>query len=567
MPDNPIQPSTGQSDGQTTPSDQIQTTKAQRQIAGLMQQEKERDVQNKAKRLGIPYVNLLRFSVNSDLADFIPEEKSLKAKAAAFFKSGRKVRLAVLNPDLPATKALIQELKIKGYELSVILCSPESLAMAQSVYKREKKEVHGEQIQNIVEETTVGTASSELASLENLRDQIEHEASDQALNTIQVGAYKTRASDMHFQPQETDVLVRFRIDGVLKQVFTLTREAYEGLIRQVKYMTHLKLNITNTPQDGQYSFLINERKINVRVSFIPSQWGETVVMRLLDSQKTFTGFDELGYEGVSLENMKRALGLPHGMILVTGPTGSGKTTTMYSMLQSIDTQAKKVITLEDPVEYELKGITQSQVNHEVDYTFASGLRAILRQDPDIIMVGEIRDLETAETAAQASLTGHLVITTLHTNSALESISRLANMGVKGYILAPALDLVIAQRLVRQLCDCAEEVPITESEKNQIQPLLDSIAKKGIEVPSMPSTLKHAKGCDKCGNIGYVGQVAIAEVLRFDQELRNLILEEKPMPEIYRYINEHLKMLTLQEDGVLKVIRGDTTLEEVFRVAA
>ena len=552
MPDNQIQPP---------------TSKAQQQIAGLMQQEKEKDVQKKAQHLGLPYVNLLRFSVNRDLAEFIPSEKSYKAKAAAFFKSGRKVRLAVLNPDLPATKALIQELKIKGYELTVILCSPESLAVAQKVYEQEQKETHGEVIQNVVEEAEVGSAATELASLEKLRDQIEHEASDQALNAIQVGAYKTRSSDMHFQPQEKDVLVRFRIDGVLKQVFTLTRETYEGLVRQVKYMTHLKLNITNVPQDGQYSFIINERKINVRVSFMPSQWGETVVMRLLDSQKTFADFDKLGYEGVALQNMKESLTLPHGMILVTGPTGSGKTTTMYSMLQSVDTQSKKVITLEDPVEYELGGITQSQVNHDVDYTFASGLRAILRQDPDIIMVGEIRDLETAETAAQASLTGHLVISTLHTNSAIESISRLANMGVKGYILAPALDLIIAQRLVRKLCECAEERPVTESEKAQIQPLLESITKKGIEAPAMPANLKHAKGCDKCGNIGYVGQMAIAEVLRFNQELRDLILQEKPMPEIHKYINEHLKMLSLAEDGILKVLRGDTTLEEVFRVAA
>ncbi len=543
------------------------TSKAQQQIAGLKQEAKEKDIQEKAKRMGYPYVNLLHFAVNPDLATFIPQEKAVKAKAAAFFRSGKKVRLAVLNPDLPATKALITELKIKGYDVTVIVCSPESLAAAQTVYSVEKKEVHGEQIENVVVEAEVGTAASELETLEKLRDQIEKEASDQALNTIAVGAYKTRSSDIHFQPQEKDVLVRFRIDGVLKQVFTITREAYDGLVRQIKYMTHLKLNITNVPQDGQFSFIINERKINVRVSFMPSQWGETIVMRLLDSQKTFAEFEKLGYEGEALNNMMEALKLPHGMILVTGPTGSGKTTTMYSMLQSVDTESKKVITLEDPVEYELVGITQSQVDPDVDYNFASGLRAILRQDPDIIMVGEIRDLETAETAAQASLTGHLVISTLHTNSALESISRLANMGVKGYILAPSLDLIVAQRLVRKLCECAEDKPVSESEKAQIQPVLEAMAKKGIEAPAMPATLKHAKGCDKCGSIGYVGQMAIAEVLRFDQGLRDMLLENKPMPEVHQYINENLKMLSLREDGILKVIRGITTLEEVARVAA
>ncbi|MBN2307006.1 type II/IV secretion system protein [Candidatus Peregrinibacteria bacterium] len=543
------------------------TSKAQQQIAGLKQEAKEKDIQEKAKRMGYPYVNLLHFSVNRDLKDFIPQGKSLQAKAAAFFKSGNKVRLAVLNPDLPATKALITELKLKGYEVSVIICSSESLQNAQKIYFEEQKEVHGETIENVVVEEEVGSAVTELESLEKLHDDIEKFASDQALNAIAVGAYKTRSSDIHFQPQEKDVLVRFRIDGVLRQVFTLKKETYEGLIKQIKYLTHLKLNITNVPQDGQYFFLINERKINVRVSIMPSHYGETIVMRLLDSQKTFEEFEKLGYEGEALKNVLESLRLPHGMILVTGPTGSGKTTTMYSMLQSIDTKAKKVITLEDPIEYDLAGITQSQVNHDVDYNFATGLRAILRQDPNIIMVGEIRDLETAETAAQASLTGHLVISTLHTNSALESISRLVNMGVKNFILAPALDLIIAQRLVRRLCDCAEEKPVSETEKTQIEAAITSAKKKGIEMAVIPTTLKHAKGCDKCGQLGYKGQIAITEVLRFNQKLRDLILEGKPMSEIHAYINENLKMLTLQEDGILKVLKGITTLEEVYRVAA
>ncbi len=542
-------------------------SKAQQQIADMTQRTKEEDIQKKAKEKGYSYVNLLHFSVNSDLSAFIPKEKSLQAKAAAFFKSGKKVRLAVLNPDLPATKALITELKIKGYDVSVIMCSSESLENAQKIYFKEKKEVHGEQIDNVVEDASFKTSVGELANLEELKQQIETSAADEALNTIQVGAYKARASDIHFQPEEENVLVRFRIDGVLRQVFTLHTEVYKGLITQIKYLAHLKLNIANVPQDGQYTFLINERKINVRVSIMPSHYGQTIVMRLLDSKKTFESFDQLGFEGEALRNVTESLRLPHGMILITGPTGSGKTTTMYSMLQSVDTQAKKVITLEDPIEYDLPGITQSQVDVDHDYGFAIGLRAILRQDPDIIMVGEIRDLETAETAAQASLTGHLVISTLHTNSALEAFTRLSNMGVKSFILAPALDLVVAQRLVRELCEhCAVSKPITEPEKERIQLALDSIQKKGLEAPAMPTTLRHKVGCDQCAHLGYQGQIAIAEVLRFNQELRDLILEERPMPVIYDYINQHCKMLTLYEDGVLKIIKGITTFEEVYRVA-
>lgn len=553
MADQPLQPPT--------------TSKIQSQIANMKQLAKEKDIQGKAKKMGYQYVNLLRFAVNPDLASFIPKEKSLKAKAAAFFRSGKKVRLAVLNPDLPATKALITELKIKGYVVSVIMCSRESLANAQAVYDRHQKQVHGEVVNTEVKEEEIKTTASELNALEGLKHEIETGVSDDALNTIQVGAYKVNASDIHFQPQEKDVLVRFRIDGILRQVFTLNTHTYEGILKQIKYQAHLKLNLTKVPQDGQYSFLINERKINVRISTMPSHYGETIVMRLLDSNRTFESFENLGYEGEALNNLKNALNLPHGMILITGPTGSGKTTTMYSLLQSVDTKAKKVITLEDPIEYDLEGITQSQVDEEQSYDFPTGLRAILRQDPDIIMVGEIRDLETAETAAQASLTGHLVISTLHTNSAIEALSRLSNMGIKNYILAPALDLIVAQRLVRKLCEnCAVESPITDKEKDEIHLAMDSIARKGLPLPKVPTTLKHYKGCDRCANLGYVGQIAISEVLKFDQKLRDMLLEQRPMPEVQKYVDEHLKMITLHEDGILKVMKGLTTFEEVYRVS-
>ncbi len=290
-------------------------------------------------------------------------------------------------------------------------------------------------------------------------------------------------------------------------------------------------------------------------------------MRLLDAEKAGIPLEELGFEGEALKNMQESIGLTHGMVLVTGPTGSGKTTTLYTMLQQIDTAAKKVITLEDPIEYNLPGISQSQVAEDKDYDFASGLRAILRQDPDVIMVGEIRDLETAETAAQASLTGHLVISTLHTNSAVESIPRLVNMGLKSFILAPALDLIVAQRLVRKLCpECSKMEPITDSERQHIEETLAASKAKGVEVPSVPAELKHAVGCDRCGDTGFQGQISISEVLRFDQGLRNAILENKPMPEIYEYIDKNCKMLTLHEDGILKVVKGVSTLEEVERVA-
>lgn len=543
-------------------------TKVQTGIKDINQEFKEREVQANAKKLDIPYVNLINIPINPDFAHLISKNDSEKAGAAAFFKSGKKIRLAVINYDNSDTKDLIKRLKNDGYEVGVNLCSKESLVNAQRVYFTSQYQKHKDISETIIEEKDLGSYTEEIKNLGDLREKIESSTYDVALDLIQVGGYKTNASDIHFQPEEKYVLVRFRIDGVLKPVFNLSREIYEGITKEIKHLSHLKLNITNIPQDGQYSFLVNKRKINVRVSMLPSHYGETCVMRLLDSQKTFQNFEKLGFEGGSLRNLQESIRLPHGMILVTGPTGSGKTTTMYSMLQAIDAQSKKIITLEDPIEYNLDGITQSQVNYEADYTFATGLRAILRQDPDVIMVGEIRDLETAETAAQASLTGHLVITTIHTNSAIESIARLSNMGVKSFILAPAIDLIIAQRLVRQLCpNCVESKAITEAEKEHIKKAFDSLQSKGLKVPQMPTELKYPKGCEKCGNTGYLGQIALVEVLRFNQELRDMLLEKKPMSEIYDYINKNLKMMSMQEDGVLKVIKGITTLDEVYRVAA
>lgn len=534
-------------------------------VKQVNQQFKEESVQRKAKELDMSYVNLLAVPVNSDLVNLIAKEEAESARVAVFSQVGKKLRIAVVDLD-PNAQVLIEKLRKDGYWVEISIASEESIEAAHKIYfTKQYKEL--EKVDNVVEEKDLGSVADEISNLQDLKMKVESANYDAALNYIQVGAMKTHASDIHFQPEEKSVSVRFRIDGVLQQVFDLNPKTYDGIIKEIKYLSALKLNITNIPQDGQYSFALSNRKINVRVSTLPTHYGEAIVMRLLDAQRASIPLEQLGFEGEALKNMQESVNLSHGMILVTGPTGSGKTTTLYTMLQQIDTTAKKVITLEDPIEYNLAGISQSQIQEDENYNFASGLRAILRQDPDVIMVGEIRDLETAETAAQASLTGHLVISTLHTNSAIESIPRLINMGIKGFILAPALDLIIAQRLVRKLCPaCSELKPITESEKAHITETLEKIKAKGVETPAVPAELKHSKGCDQCGSTGFKGQVSIAEVLRFDDGLRNLILESKPMPEVYNYIDQQCKMLTLHEDGIIKVLNGISTLEEVERVA-
>lgn len=540
-------------------------SKIQGGVKDINQELKEEDIAQKAKEMGLSYVNLITVPVNPDLARVISKEESEEAGAVVFFKAGKRIRLAVVNPMQAKAQALILNLKGQGNEVNINLCSEESLKSGQRIYFTPQYQKHREKIENVVDENDLSSFADAIKDLESLQKQIEASPYDLALNYIQVGAYKAHASDVHFQPEEESVLVRFRVDGILKPVFYLSRRIYNGLTKQIKQLSHLKLNITKIPQDGQYSFSINQRQINVRVSLLPTQYGETCVMRLLDPNKAFQAFEALGFEGQSLEHIEQVIHLPQGLILVTGPTGSGKTTTMYSMLQSIDTKAKKVITLEDPIEYHLAGITQSQVDHDNNYSFNSGLRAILRQDPNVIMVGEIRDLETAETAAQASLTGHLVMSTLHTNSAVEALARLVNMGVKSFILAPAIDLIMAQRLVRKVClSCGQPRVLTEGEKNQVQPIVQSIKEKGVNIPQKIE-VKEAPGCEQCVNTGFSGQLAISEVLRFTPQLRDLILENTPLPEIYDYIEKELKMLSLKEDGVLKVLNGLTTFSEVWRV--
>lgn len=540
-------------------------TKIQIGLQNINQDSKEKDVQERAKIMGVSYVKLLNIPLNPDYGKMISKEDSVVSGIVIFFKSGKDIKLAVIDPTNPKTKEFIDIFEQKEYKITINLCSEESLRYAQDIYYANEHEAKKSKT-NAFNESDLASFADEIKNLEDIKEKIEHSTYDVALNYIQVGGYKTHSSDIHFQPEQNGVLVRFRIDGILKPVFTLTHDIYDGITKQIKQLSSLKLNITNSPQDGQYSFLINKRKINVRVSYLPSKYGESCVMRLLDSQKTFSDFEKLGFEGLALKNIKKGAQLPHGMILVTGPTGSGKTTTMYSMLQSIDIQKEKVITLEDPIEYDLSGITQSQVDTYAKYDFATGLRAVLRQDPDIIMIGEIRDLETAEVAAQASLTGHLVISTLHTNSALESIPRLINMGLKSYILAPSLELIIAQRLVRKVCPhCKKTRKATLPEQKQIEMVLEIVKSKNIEAPAVPTEITYGEGCDKCAGTGYLGQIVISEVLRFTDEIRALILEDESISKIRHHINQHSKMLSLQEDGIMKVIKGVTTLEEVYRV--
>lgn len=519
----------------------------------------------RAKDLNVPYIDVAVFPINPDILHILPLEDAKQGMVMPFFKAGKKLRVAVVDPDKPETREVIKQLETNGYLIQINLASSPSIEEAWKFYASDQYKLKTE-IKNIVGEEEIHY-EKELENLEKLKDELATLPAEDGLNALHVSAIKAGASDIHYQPEEKTCALRFRIDGVLHTAFEISKEVYARLANQLKYKAGMKLNITSVPQDGRFRFIVNERKIDVRVASLPTEFGEAFVCRILDSGKHFAGFEELGFTGQSLEALNNAKGLTQGMVLVTGPTSSGKTTTLYVLLSRFNRPELKIITLEDPVEYHLPGITQSQVNEKRGYTFAQGLRSILRQDPDIVMIGEIRDLATAEVSAQAALTGHVLLSTLHTNSAVSTIPRLITIGVPPFTIAPAISVVVAQRLVRRLCVCSKERAMTDEERALFEKTvsaLQGVSGDSFTLPSLPQMVKKVGGCELCNLTGFRGQMVISEVLSVDDEIRDAILHNKSSGEIFT-IARKKGMMTMAEDAVLKVIAGQTELSEVHRV--
>ena len=557
IPENQPQPITDPQLPQS-PSFSDAVTKVNRDL-------KEKAVNEQAKQLGLSYINIEKTPINPDLSSILTKEQATAGLLIPFFRIGKKLRIAIQDPQNQTAIALIEELKTQDYLLNINLASDQGIISAiDRLYKAAEKTTS--QIITQINEADIQTYEKEIQNLSELQGKLKSITAEEGLNLINLGAIKTNASDIHYQPEEGRVIGRFRIDGVLQTIFEMDPKIFANLANQLKYKSGLKLNIDNIPQDGRYRFIVNGRKIDVRVSSLPTEFGETFVCRLLDNKKGFLNFEEAGFIGRNLKLMEHAVKIAHGMILITGPTGSGKTTTLYSLLDKFNTPEKKVITLEDPIEYHLSGISQSQINVKRGYDFADGLRSILRQDPDVVMVGEIRDFATAETAAQASLTGHVLLSTLHTNSAIESIPRLVNIGLQSFMIAPALHMIVAQRLVRQLCpNCRQKQPITEIEKRIFDEICQAIQKITTEIACQtPNELWHPVGCDQCSHTGYLGRLGIHEILIIDEPIKRLIMDQKSSNDIILKAREQ-GMLTMREDGLLKVLQDKTTLEEVQRV--
>jgi len=543
--------------------------------------EKEKRVQIQADTIGVPYINLEKFPISQEALKIIEPEQADALQTICFLYTGEEMRLGSLNPNNPQVVNLSKELAQKYHvRIKIYLLSENSFDAAFSIYKKIPQIIQVEGV--AISSDDIDKYDKKVNNFADLNNLIQKTDLTETINIVIAAALKFGASDIHIEAEESFVKIRIRVDGILHDVAELKKDAWPKINSRIKLLAGLKLNIGNKPQDGRFTIHLSKEKIDVRVSSIPSAYGESIVMRLLKASAVGLEFESLGLKGNSFNILSEEMKKPNGMIITTGPTGSGKTTTLYAILNKLNSPDTKIITLEDPIEYKLQGIVQSQVdnteaNQEEDvmtgeikkkatYTFARGLRAILRQDPDIVMVGEIRDLETAETAINAALTGHLMLSTIHTNSAAGTIPRLLAMGVKPFLLAPSLNAVIGQRLVRKLCQSCkvEDTEIDNNTMTIILNALNEISPKSGHKPDL-NDLKFytAKGCDKCQGIGYKGRVGIYEVMLMSPQIEKLILADKASEYEIEKTAVADGMLTMLQDGLLKALNGVTSLDEIF----
>lgn len=460
-----------------------------------------------------------------------------------------------------------QQSSVFGGKLGINNTNPPALN-TNSVETQENKEAPKT---NVVENTPVNKTDENTLKLNTLKNSIIAGNIPQMVLSLISYALAMRSSDIHIEPYEELVMIRYRIDGILRKIVEYPRNLHPAVVSRIKIMSNLKIDEQRIPQDGRTEVTTEDgRDMDLRVSTLPTTNGEKVVMRIQDKSRKIPSLENLGIGGMSLQFIKEALLLPNGIILTTGPTGSGKTTTLYAALQILNTPEVNILTIEDPVEITLQGLNQSQVHPDINYTFATGLRTALRQDPDIIMVGEIRDHETINIAIEASLTGHLVLSTIHTNSAVETLTRIINMGIEPFLMVSTINIIIAQRLVRKVCEhCkAEEKPdpaLYERAKNAIAKISDK--EKSFYDPKIFEDVKFykGKGCSKCNDVGYFGRVGLYEVMKMSDNLKKSVISGKNTLEIEEdAIKEG--MVTLEHAGIISALQGVTTLSEVYRVA-
>jgi len=548
--------------------------KQKKRLEELRKKEEEKLVEILSKKYGIPYIDLSAEPINTRALSAMKENVAKEATLVPFNLKKKELSIAIFSPNNDKTQQELQRLEERGYKIKLFMASHAGLEHVWERYKDVTKTQKTEAGVLDISADELSSISEKFKSAEEIKDAIEKLLVSKDIHHISKvfeimlgGAIAIGASDVHLDPQEKNVRMRYRLDGILHDVFLLDYKTYRLLITRIKLLSGLKLNITGDTQDGRFSIKIKDINIEIRTSILPGPYAEGAVMRILNPKAISVPLEDLGIEPRLLEMLEKEIKKPNGMILNTGPTGSGKTTTLYAFLRKIYDPGIKIITIEDPIEYHLDGISQTQVDTKTNYTFLSGLRAALRQDPDVIMVGEIRDGETAKIAINSALTGHLVLSTLHTNTAAGAIPRLIDLGINPKVIGSALNIVIAQRLVRKLCvKCKKEDIPNEKELLIIKKNLVSVKEKREDKSFVfdPIKIWRAGKCKECGNTGYKGRVGIYEAILMDEKIES-IMTENPNE---REIEEAAKgqgIFNMKEDGIIKILSGIISMEELERI--
>jgi type IV pilus assembly protein PilB len=519
----------------------------------------------KAAFFNIPYVDLKQSQNSSNLPNIIPQESINFYHFLPFELKEQTLKVAITDPtNLSALEALEFLGQKQNLQVQLYLASESSV---ESVIGKKKnlKKVVGEALKDIQTKEEVELKPAKEAKQEK-NEVIEDAPIIKIVDVILTNAIEANASDIHIEPSEKDVRVRYRIDGILHTSLMLPKSVHAAIISRIKILSNLKIDESRLPQDGRFHMEVGKKAVDLRVSILPLIYGEKIVMRILDKSTNAPTLEQLGIRSIALRWVKENLKKTHGIFLITGPTGSGKSTTLYSILSILNTTTVNIITLEDPVEYFIEGINQSQINPDIGLTFASGLRSILRQDPNVVMVGEVRDKETAEIAVHAALTGHLLFSTLHTNNSIGAMPRLIDMGIESFLLVASINVIAAQRLVRKICpDCRHETELTKPVEEEIKKSLVGIPEEYFEgLNKKEIKIYKGDGCEKCGHTGYIGRYGIFEILPVTTEIQDLVLSKASPHKLYEEAAK-LGMITMKQDGMLKVMRGETTIDEVMRV--
>lgn len=544
------------------------TEKFSQKMGDIQRKGLEVGAERQAMQQGVPYISLEHFPVSQEALRQIPREVAETTKAVCFFATPDEVRLGALNPADPQVVELLADIRERAHaEGSVYLISEASLDRVLELYNR-LPVIKAITKDIAITEEAISAVQNDVNDFSSFQKLLDHKSTSDQFTVILAAALKLDGSDVHIEAEAERLVVRFRLDGVLHDAAAIPKALAKQLISRIKLTSTLKINVTEEPQDGRFTIKLSQYDVDVRVSTIPTVHGESVVMRLLRQTGQKITLDDLGVRGRALETLRTEISRPNGMIVITGPTGSGKSTTLYAILTLLNKPGVKIITLEDPVEYRIPGVNQSQIDRTKEYTFAKGLRSILRQDPDIVMVGEIRDLETADIAVQAALTGHLLLSTIHTNSAAGAIPRFMAMGVKPFLLTPALNCVIGQRLVRKVCTKCRQTVTLETMDQTLRERVETIIKglSAEELTSRPErTFYKAVGCDACNKLGYKGRIGICELFTMAPDIEQAIAAGAVSEYQVEQLAKAHGMITMVEDGILKALDGITTVEEVFRV--